>query len=65
MQIVAPNPLRQVREHDRILLRLLAQRAHEWENQRELHRLVTRIKIELWAWKETARQQRRSLRKLE
>jgi hypothetical protein len=59
MQIVAPgsirDPLRKVREHDRILLRLLAQRAHEWQS----------IKIALWAWKETARQQRKSLRKLE
>lgn len=66
MQIVAHrDPLRDVREHDRILLRLLAQRAHEWQNQRGLRKLITRIKIELWACRETARQQRRTLRKLD
>ncbi len=48
-----------------ILLRLLAQRTHEWQTQRGLPRIITRIKVALWAWKETARQQRRGLRKLE
>ena len=62
MQIIAPNGADQIREHDRILKRLLAQRAHEWQSQRGFRRLITRIKIELWAWRETGREQRRILR---
>lgn len=58
MRIVAPG-FRNIGEHDRILLRLLAQRAHEWQGQRGIKRLISRIKIELWAWRETAREQRR------
>ena len=59
MQIVAPNPFQKIEEHDRILRRLLAQRAHEWRAQRGIRRLITRIRIEFWAWEETAREQRR------
>ena len=62
MQIIAPNPIRDIEEHDRILRRLLAQRAHEWQSLRGVRRLIARIKIELWAWRETAREQRRILR---
>jgi hypothetical protein len=47
-------------EHDKILRRLLAQRAHEWQSRRGIRRLIARIKIEFWAWRETAREQRRS-----
>ena len=59
MQIVAPNPIHDIEEHDRILRRLLTQRAHEWQSQRGIRRLIARIKIELWAWRETTREQRR------
>jgi hypothetical protein len=59
MQIIAPNGLDDIREHDRILKRLLAQRAHEWQIQTGFLRLFTRIKIEIWAWRETSREQRR------
>ena len=59
MQIIAPNPLHDIEEHDRILRRLLAQRAAEWQSQRGIRRLIARIKIEFWAWRETAREQRR------
>ena len=62
MQIIAPNGADQIREHDRILKRLLVQRAHEWQGQRGIRRLFTRIKIEFWAWRETSREQRRILR---
>jgi len=61
MQIVSP-PFRRgdgIEEHDKILLRLLAQRAHEWQSERGIRRLITRFKIEFWAWRETAREQRR------
>jgi len=64
MQIIATRDprdlIRNVKEHDRILLRLLAQRAHEWQSQRGIRRLIARIKIEIWAWRETAREQRDS-----
>ena len=60
MQIIAlapiRNPIRAVKEHDRILL-LLAQRAQEWQSQRGIRRLIARIKIEVWAWREAAREQ--------
>jgi hypothetical protein len=61
MQIVAsnPKPFREIREYDKILRGLLAQRAHEWQRQRGIRRLIARIKIELWAWKEASREQRR------
>lgn len=59
MQIVAPNLLRNIDEHDKILRRLLVQRAHDWQSQRGIRRLITRIKIQFWAWRETAREQRR------
>jgi hypothetical protein len=63
MQIIAPrpiqNPIRHIKEHDQILLKLLAQRAHAWRKQRGISRLIARIKIELWAWRETAREQKR------
>jgi hypothetical protein len=60
MQIIATrDPIRNVKKHDRILLRWLAQRAHEWQSQRGIRRLIARIKIEVWAWRETAREQRR------
>ena len=63
MQIIAPNPitehLRHIKEHDEILRRLLAQRAHEWQNEKGIRRLIARIKIEFRAWGETAREQRR------
>ena len=61
MQIIASgpirNPIRAVKAHDRILLRLLAQRAQEWQSQRGIRRLIARIKIEAWAWREAAREQ--------
>ena len=59
MQIIAPNTLQEIEEHDRILRRLLAQRAQEWKSQRGIRRLIARIKVEFWAWRETAREQRR------
>ena len=64
IQIIAPRPdpsreIREIQEHDRILMRLLAQRAPEWQRQRGIGRVITRLKIELWAWRETARQQRK------
>ena len=59
MQIIEPNPMQHAEEHDKILRRLLAQRAHEWQSQRGIRLLFTRIKIEFWAWRETAREQRR------
>ena len=62
MQIIARNGADQIREHDRILKRLLAQRAHEWQSQHGFRKLFTRIKIEFWAWRETSREQRRILR---
>ena len=62
MQIIAPNGADQIREHDRILRRLLAQRAHEWQNQSGLRRFFIRIKIEIWAWRETHREMHRILR---
>jgi hypothetical protein len=36
-----------------------AQRAREWQSLRGLRRVIARIKIEIWAWRETAREQRR------
>jgi hypothetical protein len=51
--------LQDIQEHDRILLRLLAQRAPEWQSQQGICRMITRIKIELWAWRETARELRK------
>jgi hypothetical protein len=62
MQIIAFNPMERVRrinEHGEILRRLLTQRAQQWQNQKGIRRLITRIKIEFWAWGETAREQRR------
>ena len=59
MQIVAPNPIHDIEEHDRILRRLLAQRAHEWQSLRGVRRLIARIKIEIWAWRETTRELQR------
>jgi hypothetical protein len=61
MQIISPNRHEWIREHDRILRRLLAQRAQEWQTQRGIRRLITRMKIEFWAWRETAREQRNRL----
>jgi hypothetical protein len=62
MQIIANNGANRILEHDRILKRLLAQRAHEWQRQTGFRRLMTRIKIEFWAWCETSLEQRRILR---
>ncbi len=47
MRIVVshPNPLRDIKEHDRILLQLLAQRAHEWQREQGVRRLITRLKV--------------------
>ena len=59
MQIMAPNGAGQIRERDRILKRLRAQRAHEWQGQHGFRRLVTRIRIEFWAWRKTGHEQRR------
>jgi hypothetical protein len=59
MQIIAPNRLQYIEEHHRILRRLLAQRAQEWKIQRGIRQVLTRVKIELWAWTETAREQGR------
>jgi len=64
MQIMAPNRADQIREHDRILKRLLAQRAHEWQSQSGIHKLFIRIKIEFWAWRETGCEMRRILRRV-
>jgi hypothetical protein len=44
-----------VREHDRILRRLLAERANEWRSQTGLRRLFIRVKIVLWVWREAGR----------
>jgi len=63
MQIISPNPMQQAKEHDKILRRLLAQRAREWQCQNGIRRLATRIKIEVWAWLETNREQRRNHKK--
>jgi hypothetical protein len=62
MKIIASNGAGHIREHDRILKRLLAQRAHEWQSQKGFRRLFSRIKIECWAWRETSREQQRILR---
>jgi len=59
MQIIAPNPMQHVEEHDKILRRLLAERSRERQSQTGIRRLIARIKIEFWAWRETAREQRR------
>jgi hypothetical protein len=64
MQIIADNPGRYIAEHDKILRRLLAQRAYEWQSRRGIHRLIVRIKIEVWAWRETAREQQRTHKKI-
>jgi hypothetical protein len=56
---IIPPTLRDIREHDRVLLRLLAERAHEWQRQKGIHRLMARIKVALWAWSQTARERRR------
>ena len=62
MQIIAPDRAGLIQERDRILHRLLAEHAHEWEGQRGLHRLFIRIKIEFWARRETGREMQRVLR---
>lgn len=54
MQIVPQNPLRDVEAHDKILRCLLAERASEWQSQTGFRRLIARIKIEIWAWRQTA-----------
>ena len=60
MQIIEQNSApRIIKEHDEILRRLLAQRAHEWQSQKGIRCLITRIKIEFWAWRETGREQKR------
>jgi hypothetical protein len=55
MQIIN-DPTRRIRAHDRILKRLLAGRAHEWQDQNGFRRLFTRMKIEFWAWRESFRE---------
>lgn len=59
---IVNNPGRHIAAHDRILRRLLAQRAHEWQSQKGFRRLFARIKIEFWAWRETGRERQRILR---
>ena len=59
LRIIAPNRFQRIEEHEKILRGLLAQRAHEWRAQRGIRRWITRIRIEFWAWEETAREQRR------
>jgi hypothetical protein len=64
MEIIHPSPFEYIAEHDRILRGYLAQRAGEWQCQRGIPRLLTRVKIEFWAWRQTARELRPDLRKL-
>lgn len=66
MQIIAPNSrqrlasaLRRIEKRNAILRRLRAQRAHDWHVQTGVRRLITRIRIELWVWREARREQRR------
>ena len=58
MQIVPQNPLRHIEEHDKVLRRLLAERAPEWQSETGIRRIFARIKIEFWAWRQTARELR-------
>ena len=58
MQIVPQNPARYIEEHDKILKRLLAERAPEWQSRTGIRRVIARIKIEFWAWRQTARELR-------
>jgi len=58
VQIVPQTPLRHIEEHDKILRRLLAERAHEWQSRTGVRRIIARIKIEFWAWRQTARELR-------
>jgi len=51
--------MQRIEEYDGILRRLRTQRAHEWSAQRGICRFITRIRIVLWAWRETRREQRR------
>ena len=58
MHIVPQNPMRHVEEHDKVLRRLLAERASEWQSQTGIRRIIARIKIEFWAWRQTGRELR-------
>jgi hypothetical protein len=58
MQIVPQNPARGIEEHDKVLSRLLSERAHEWQRRTGIRRFIARIKIEIWAWRQTARELR-------
>lgn len=60
MQIVARNRIREIEEHDKVLGRLLAQRSHERQNLQGIRRWIARIKIEIWAWRETSKEQWRN-----
>jgi hypothetical protein len=53
MQIIANEPLQSGKERKKVLRRLLAERAHEWQRQTGIRRLFTRIKIRIWAWWKT------------
>lgn len=56
MQIIPQRPDRQWGEHDDILRRLLAERAPEWQSRTGIRRVVARIQIEFWAWRQTSRE---------
>ena len=58
MQIVPQHIGRHIKEHDQILQRLLAERALEWRSRTGIRRIIARIKIEFWAWRQTARELR-------
>ena len=62
MQVMSRTEIKlpEFQEHDRILQRLLALRTHEWLGLRGIRRVIARIKIEIWAWRETTRELRRT-----
>lgn len=59
MQIVPQRPEGQFVEHGKILRRLLAERAPEWQSRTGIRRIFARIQIELWAWRQARRELRR------
>lgn len=60
MHIVPQSPIRGIEEHDKILRRHLAARAPEWQSKTGVNRLITRIRVEFWAWGQMCRWKPRS-----
>jgi hypothetical protein len=58
MHIVPQDPTRDIKEYDKILRRLLTERAHEWRGRTGVRGLLARLKIEFWAWRQAARELR-------